>query len=151
MPRVYPRKGTKFCFTRQCGDAEWADECDAMVAAFAGCNRVVFALFNCEISPSTGRRHLQGCFKLDNPRSFEYVIENIMDRGEHVEFCRSWAASVKYCRKDTSQAPDTTPTSYGDVSEEGSEKHGGPMLYAGCFWSMQALYCREMLEKTDDE
>lgn len=150
MPRVYPQKTTKFCFTKQVPDGvSWAVAINAMEEKFNECQHVVFALFQCEIAPTTQQRHLQGCFKVDNPRSHSWAVEHLLQHS-HVEMCRNWNASVKYCRKDETRAPGTTPTIIGDVSEDILEKHGYYDNYVGSFYYSDEMICRELYFWDDD-
>lgn len=42
--------------------------------------------------------HIQGCVRFANPRSFN-ALKKEMPRA-HIEKCRSWTSSVKYCMKE---------------------------------------------------
>lgn len=61
-----------------------------------------------------GTPHLQGCFKLMNPRSWNSVMEEFHKFGTHMhlEKCKNWARSVMYCMKEanyTTNIKDVKP------------------------------------------
>ena len=57
---------------------------------------------------------MQGCIKFSAPHTFSWVTTHIFGDGTHIEICRSWKASVKYCKKDSSRAPGTAPIEIGN-------------------------------------
>lgn len=60
-------------------------------------------IFQEEIGES-GTYHIQGCFRVKNPMAFKN-IKKFMPRA-HIEKCKSWKSSVKYCCKDETRKPD---------------------------------------------
>lgn len=49
---------------------------------------VVYAVWNHEECPTTGRKHLQGCFKLSQGRKFDFVLRHLVPDTTHVEPAR---------------------------------------------------------------
>ncbi len=140
MPRIHPRKSRSFTFTRFCEDGNsWEEEDRLMREPMDNHQQVVYGVWNHEICPETNRRHLQGAIKLDGTRSFSWVQQHLFRRGEHVEFCRSWIASVKYCQKADSQAPETTFFQFGDVSESSHDKDGAFFIDTNSAWNSRLL------------
>lgn len=60
-----------------------------------GCEKYVFQLERGE----NGTPHFQGCFYLKLQKSFSAVKKWIGDE-PHLESCRDWRASIKYCSKE---------------------------------------------------
>lgn len=58
-------------------------------------------IFQEEVAPTTGRRHLQGFLRLHTARSFDFVkgLFEPIDKHPHLEPSVAPAAAVEYCRK----------------------------------------------------
>lgn len=50
---------------------------------------------------ASGTKHLQGCLKFKNPRSFNSIKKLVPSA--HVEKCRNWNASCHYCSKEATR------------------------------------------------
>ncbi len=134
MSRSYPDKSRNWCWTGQLQDGEsWSDK-DATLKVLLLQERVLFAVYNHEVAPETGQRHIQGCLKLSGPRSFDWVREHVLTAGQHIEKVRNWIASCKYCSKPETQAPGTEPVIVGDVRFLGIFVVWLRWLHAAPFW-----------------
>lgn len=58
--------------------------------------------FQLEKAPTTGMLHYQGCLSLKDRQSF-LQVKNVLPGGAHLEPCRDWFASIKYCQKEESR------------------------------------------------
>lgn len=65
-----------------------------------------------EQCPKTQRLHWQGCVKWRCRKSFTAVKRILGDT--HIEPCRDWNASVKYCTKKETRVPGTEPLIHGE-------------------------------------
>lgn len=137
----------KFCFTYQVPDGTTAAAAQAaMLLELEGNQDVVYGVFQQEEGT---HKHLQGCFrfKTDFNRSCDYVREHFpMLSGASVSCCNNWEASIKYCQKEDTRIPGSTPSIFGDVSYGAClEKHGNTFdHYWGCFY-YDDLFCRELI------
>lgn len=147
MPRVYPKKTVKFCFTWNLPDGYNIDSAqDLMLVELQANQRVVYGVFQQEEGT---HKHLQGCFRLEPScsRSCDWVRETFpMLAHATVSCCNNWSASVKYCQKEDTRIAGSTPSIFGDVGAvEGSEKYGTSWdHYWGSFY-YDDLYCRELM------
>lgn len=147
MPRTYPRKSVKFCFTYNIPNGTTATAAQAQMLVELQANQaVVYAVFQQEEGT---HKHLQGTFRLDtSSRSCDWVRENFAMLGHAtVSICRNWMASVKYCQKEDTRIAGTTPSVFGDVSVLLDPKFGAWDNYVGSFWyDNNELWCREILD-----
>lgn len=73
--------------------------------------------YQLEKAPSTNKLHFQGCMTLKCRMSMKQVVDAMGGAGIHVEPCRNWSASKKYCQKEDTrvQGPwshDHAPTRF---------------------------------------
>lgn len=103
-----------WCVTSFCLD-------DAIIPEPTEDNYVRYAIGQHEISPETGRRHIQAYIEFNRPVRIPHVQRVFGDRTAHCESRRGTRESARdYCRKPESRVPDTTPTETGTWNECGS-------------------------------
>ena len=74
-----------------------------------------FAVFQEEICPSSGRRHLQGCLQLKEKTRFAKVKEQVFGTGAvHLQPIKALRKAINYCSKERTRAPGTLPVRIGD-------------------------------------
>lgn len=65
------------------------------------------SVFQEELCPTTGRKHIQGVFSFTTRLRFNQVRDIFKDYNPHIEVCRNWDKSVEYCSKKESRCGDT--------------------------------------------
>lgn len=86
-------KSRRWCFTYN----NWNEKGVQLLRDFfTGTNAQYF--WGYEIGEN-GTPHLQGCFKYDNPRSFNKLKKDL-PLNIHLEQCKNWLATINYCSKD---------------------------------------------------
>lgn len=79
----------------------------------------VYAVMQLEVCPNTGRRHLQGYFRVRAAIGFDRASNTLPD-GAHLEAARgTYLDNIRYCTKENSRAPDTEPWEYGTRPSQG--------------------------------
>lgn len=79
----------------------------------------LYFIYQCEITPSTGRPHLQGYIYFANGKSLRSVKKLLVDSA-HVEIARGTAKQNRtYCSKADSRAEGTEPREWGEAPEHG--------------------------------
>lgn len=73
------------------------------------------AVWQYEVTPHEGNLHVQGYLELTQPRQFQWIKKHLLGTTAHIEKARgSAAANFRYCTKDASRFPGTSPFKIGD-------------------------------------
>lgn len=82
---------------------------------------VDYVRFQQEVSPTTGRTHLQGWCHSKSARTFDTWVRKLRNPGIHIEKRRgSVADNEKYCSKDESRLGGTDSFADGQLPEQGA-------------------------------
>lgn len=117
-----------WCFTVNLAEGISDDEARAKLAILQGGfddNRIKGAVFQLEIAPATGRRHIQGFANLASKQRMSWLknfIHGLLDIQAHLEPCRNVKASIEYCQKQESRMPGTEPVIVGALPKAGQGK-----------------------------
>lgn len=96
-------QGRRWVFT--CNN--YTDESEASFISFAGSDYVSYLVYGRETAPTTGTRHLQGFFRLNQPVRLSWLVNHVGPA--HYERARATdEQAANYCKKD------------GDFFEEGT-------------------------------
>lgn len=80
---------------------------------------VRYGVFQREIAPGTGTKHLQGFLYCDSAKTFTRWKSLIGDRA-HIEKARGTPQQASdYCKKEDSREPDTEPEEFGELPSQG--------------------------------
>lgn len=80
---------------------------------------VRYGVFQREIAPGTGTKHLQGFLYSDSAKTFGRWKSLIGDRA-HIEKARGTPEQAsKYCKKEESREPNTEPEEFGELPSQG--------------------------------
>lgn len=75
-------------------------------------------VYQFEVTPTTGRDHVQGYCELLQPRRKDWIKLHLLSHGAHIEKSRGSAKdNYVYCTKDASRMVDTEPVFGGDWSD----------------------------------
>lgn len=78
-----------------------------------------YAVMQLEVCPNTGRRHLQGYFRVRTAIGFDRALGTLPE-GSHMEAARgTYLDNIRYCTKENSRAPDTEPWEMGTRPQQG--------------------------------
>lgn len=80
---------------------------------------IKYIIFQLEEAPTTGQWHLQGFVNLSQSRKMSY-IKKIIGNNPHVERAHDVAASIEYCKKESTRLYG--PWEYGNVKLVGAGK-----------------------------
>lgn len=115
-PPSKEKKGRCWCFTKFAIE----DTIDTVFLGLRGNLERTDARYvaQVEVAPNTGTEHIQGCVQFKNARSFKSVKELLGDDC-HIEKCRKWKDSIKYCSKLESRKAGEVPYAHGvDLPDE---------------------------------
>jgi len=79
-----------------------------------------FIVFQTEVSPTTGARHVQGYIELNGPQRMTGVKRILGEQGAHVERAQGSAdQNIEYCTKEESRELGSEPTIFGERPAQG--------------------------------
>lgn len=111
-PPRFSGRGQAFCFTLH--DPEWTDEGYPLFADLVGehltpgKHEISAIIFQCEVTPTTGREHLQGYFETKNQTSFPTLHRFNCFNGLDPWITKAngtCTENIRYCSKVESRAP----------------------------------------------
>ena len=110
------KNARRYCFTKF---KDLLDD-DALRSIFDAEDLMKFMICQLEISPTTGKEHLQGYLELTDPRKPTYIKTLFDDNSIHIEYCKGSAdENIEYCSKDESRKEDTECMIFGSPNAQG--------------------------------
>jgi len=78
-------------------------------------------VYQMEVCPTTGRHHAQGVLALKQAARMSRVKQLLRSETVHLEVCKDLQAAIKYCQKEETRAPGSSPVILGQQgSAQGS-------------------------------
>lgn len=75
------------------------------------------AVFQAEVCPTTGRKHIQGFFSFNRRMRFSQVKNLFKDYQPHIEICRNVPKSIEYCSKEETREGPTIRIAHAETRD----------------------------------